>query len=86
MTFETAIGFLRSAALGGKTDNLESPSSCIVMGKPFAGGTGSFKVMQKLVMDTVKEEKLTGKMALFDFEEEEDDEVKEEDESEEDEE
>ena len=49
MTFETAVGFLRSATLGGKTDYLSSPSSCIVLGKPFAGGTGTFQVMQNLL-------------------------------------
>lgn len=49
MTFETAIGFLRSATLAGKSDNLSSPSSCIVIGKPFQGGTGTFKVMQDLL-------------------------------------
>jgi len=42
MTFETAMGFLRSATLGGKTDNLISPSACVVIGKPTKGGTGSF--------------------------------------------
>lgn len=55
MTFETAIGFLRSATLGGKSDSLNSPSSCIVIGKPFAGGTGTFKVMQNLMAKDVHE-------------------------------
>jgi len=54
MTFETAIGFLRSATLGGKSDSLDSPSSCVVIGKPFSCGTGSFKVMQDL-LSQVKE-------------------------------
>ena len=49
MTFETAIGFLRSATLSGKSDSLDSPSSCIVVGKPFCGGTGAFKVVQNLL-------------------------------------
>jgi len=48
MTFETAMGFLRSATLGGKTDNLCSPSACVVLGKPTRGGTGSFNLMQRL--------------------------------------
>merc|ERR1712066_642149 len=48
MTFETAIGFLRSATLGGKTDNLSSPSACVMVGKPTRGGTGSFSLMQRL--------------------------------------
>lgn len=48
MTFETAMGFLRSATLGGKTDHLDSPSACVVLGKPCKGGTGSFTLLQKL--------------------------------------
>ena len=56
MTFETAVGFLRSATLGGKSDNLDSPSSCIVMGKPFCGGTGTFQVRQNLLCN-VNEQK-----------------------------
>jgi len=48
MTFETAMGFLRSATLGGKTDNLSSPSACVVIGKPTKGGTGSFGLLQRL--------------------------------------
>ena len=54
MTFETAIGFLREATLGSKSDDLLSPSSCVVIGKPFSCGTGSFKVMQDL-LSQVKE-------------------------------
>ncbi|XP_059079806.1 DNA-directed RNA polymerase I subunit RPA1-like [Tigriopus californicus] len=54
MTFETAIGFLRHATLSGKTDTLDSPSSCIVVGKPCFGGTSSFKLVQNL-MAGVKE-------------------------------
>merc|ERR1719239_765677 len=48
MTFETAMGFLRQATLGGKTDSLTSPSACLVVGKPTRGGTGSFSLLQKL--------------------------------------
>ena len=48
------FGFLRSATLGGKSDSLDSPSSCVVIGKPFSCGTGSFKVMQDL-LSQVKE-------------------------------
>ena len=66
MTFETAIGFLRSATLGGKSDSLDSPSSCVVIGKPFSCGTGSFKVMQDL-LSQVKEH--TYSMLLFIFQE-----------------
>ena len=48
MTFETAMGFLRTATLGGRTDTLDSPSACVVLGKPVKGGTGAFTLMQKL--------------------------------------
>ena len=48
MTFETAIGFLRSATLGGKCDTLDSPSSRLVVGKPCHGGTGTFDVGSNL--------------------------------------
>ena len=55
MTFETAIGFLRSATLAGKCDSLDSPSSRLVIGKPCNGGTGSFGVMQKLICNNIRE-------------------------------
>merc|ERR1712058_97844 len=57
MTFETAIGFLRSATLAGKCDSLDSPSSRLVIGKPCNGGTGTFGVMQKLICNNIKEHK-----------------------------
>ena len=55
MTFETAIGFLRSATLAGKCDTLDSPSSRLVIGKPCNGGTGSFNVMQQLICNKIKD-------------------------------
>ena len=61
MTFETAVGFLRNATLGGKTDSLYSPSSCVVMGKPWIGGTASFRVVQNLLASGgIKERKSSG--------------------------
>ncbi len=53
MTFETAIAFLRAAALGGKRDTLQSPSARIVVGKPCGGGTGSFKLVHDLQANAV---------------------------------
>ena len=47
MTFETAMGFLRSATLGVKTDFLSSPSACVVLDKPTKGGTGAFGILHK---------------------------------------
>jgi hypothetical protein len=35
------MGFLRQAALGGKTDNLNSPSACLITGK-VTKGTGTY--------------------------------------------
>ena len=58
MTFETAIGFLRSATLAGKCDTLDSPSSRLVIGKPCNGGTGTFKVMQKLLSNSIQDRNL----------------------------
>jgi DNA-directed RNA polymerase I subunit RPA1 len=49
MTFETAIGFLRSATLAGKCDTLDSPSARLVVGKPCFGGTGTFKMRHRLL-------------------------------------
>ena len=48
MTFETSMQFLTSAALCGDTDWMQSPSACIVMGKPVNCGTGSFELLQPL--------------------------------------
>jgi DNA-directed RNA polymerase I subunit RPA1 len=48
MTFETAMGFLRSATLSARADNLSSPSACIVLGKTTKGGTGSVSLRQKV--------------------------------------
>lgn len=49
MTFETTLGFLRTAALAGDYDELKSPSSRIVMGLPVQLGTGSFELRQPLL-------------------------------------
>ena len=48
ISFETSMHFLREAALMGDTDSLQSPSSCIVMGKPVNCGTGAFALMTPL--------------------------------------
>jgi len=48
MSFETTMHFLRSAAMSGEVDYLQSPSSRIVLGKPVYGGTGSFDILQPL--------------------------------------
>ena len=40
MSFETAMTFVRDAALRGEEDTLESPSSRIIVGRPVGTGTG----------------------------------------------
>jgi DNA-directed RNA polymerase I subunit RPA1 len=45
MSFETTCTFLTKAAQAGATDNLDSPSSRIVLGRPINAGTGAMDVM-----------------------------------------
>jgi len=48
MSFETTATFLEQATVAGDTDDMRSPSACIVLGKPVPTGTGCFDVMQPL--------------------------------------
>jgi len=48
MSFETTMSFLCDAALGGKFDSLQSPSSRIVLGLPVHVGTGAFEILHPL--------------------------------------
>ncbi|PGG97586.1 hypothetical protein AJ79_09149 [Helicocarpus griseus UAMH5409] len=45
MSFETTVGFLRDAVLERDFDNLDGPSSRIVMGRVGTVGTGAFDVL-----------------------------------------
>lgn len=45
MTFETTMNFLLDALISGEKDNLESPSSCLCVGKPVRIGTGCFEIL-----------------------------------------
>ena len=47
MSFETTMAFMKNAALFGSSDDLETPSSRIVMGLPTRIGTGMMKIIQK---------------------------------------
>lgn len=47
MSFESSLTFLRQATVGGKTDRLHNPSSCLMIGKPCETGTGSFELLHK---------------------------------------
>lgn len=48
MSFETTMSFLVKASLQGAYDNLQSPSSQIVAGKPISCGSGAFELLYKL--------------------------------------
>ncbi|XP_047107758.1 DNA-directed RNA polymerase I subunit RPA1 [Schistocerca piceifrons] len=48
MSFESSLNFIRHAALQGKRDELESPSSRIMVGRPCRSGTGAFSLLHKL--------------------------------------
>ena len=48
MSFETTVHFLKSATVLGDTDELRSPSACLVAGRVVHGGTGCFQLLQTL--------------------------------------
>ena len=48
MSYETTCQFLTKAVLDGDTEDLESPSARIVLGKLSNVGTGSFDIMSKM--------------------------------------
>ena len=47
MSFETTAQFLTQATLRGTSDQLKSPSSNIVVGRPIRHGTGAFTLLVK---------------------------------------
>lgn len=47
MSFESSLTFLKSAAIGGKHDQLDGPSSSLMVGKPCRTGTGCFTLFHK---------------------------------------
>jgi hypothetical protein len=51
------MGFLRQAALGGKTDNLNSPSACLITGK-VTKGTGTYYFFLPWKNEIFKQENL----------------------------
>lgn len=48
MSFESSLGFLKTAVLREKKDDLSSPSSRLMLGAPVKSGTGSFRLLQKI--------------------------------------
>ncbi|XP_055383331.1 DNA-directed RNA polymerase I subunit RPA1, partial [Condylostylus longicornis] len=49
MSFESSLKFLKDAAISGRTDELNSPSSRLMVGLPVKNGTGSFTLLNKYV-------------------------------------
>ncbi len=49
MSFETTMHFLRSTAIAGDTDLLQSPSARLVTGRVVNGGTGCFELLHPLI-------------------------------------
>lgn len=45
MSFETTMAFLKKASILGSSDNMNSPSANIVLGKPVKQGTGAFSLL-----------------------------------------
>lgn len=48
ISFESALQFLKSAVVQGRTDKINSPSSCLMLGHPCKTGTGSFGLINDL--------------------------------------
>lgn len=48
MSFEASLTFLRAATIRGRSDQLRSPSSCLMLGVPCHSGTGAFALRHKL--------------------------------------
>lgn len=48
ISFESALQFLKSAVVQGRKDNINSPSSCLMLGHPCKTGTGSFGLVNDL--------------------------------------
>ncbi|CAH2001255.1 unnamed protein product [Acanthoscelides obtectus] len=48
ISFESSLMFLKNATLRGKHDDLENPSSSLMLGKPCTIGTGSFRLIHKV--------------------------------------
>lgn len=48
VSFESALQFLKNAAVQAKIDNIDSPSACLIAGHPCKVGTGSFGLINDL--------------------------------------
>ncbi|ESO03447.1 hypothetical protein HELRODRAFT_112321 [Helobdella robusta] len=45
MSFESALNYLKKSIVDGSHENAESPSACLILGKPIKTGTGSFDLV-----------------------------------------
>lgn len=45
MSFESSVHFLRDATIGGRCENLDSPSARLMVGQPCKSGTGAFTLI-----------------------------------------
>lgn len=45
MSFESSLVFLKAAAIHGREDSLDSPSSRLIVGQPCKSGTGAFTLL-----------------------------------------
>lgn len=48
ISFESSLGFLKTATLQGKKDDILSPSSRLMLGQPCKSGTGAFSILPSL--------------------------------------
>lgn len=48
ISFESALTFFKQAVIQGRTDSINSPSSCLMVGHPCKTGTGSFGLVNDL--------------------------------------
>lgn len=48
LSFESALQFLKVATVQGRSDDIDSPSSCLMMGMPCKSGTGAFSLVNNL--------------------------------------
>ncbi|XP_057669657.1 DNA-directed RNA polymerase I subunit RPA1 [Diorhabda carinulata] len=47
MSFESSLVFLKNAVIRGRQDDIQNPSSSLMLGKPCNTGTGSFTLLHK---------------------------------------
>lgn len=51
MSFESSLKFLQDATISGRKENLESPSSRLMIGQPCKSGTGAFSLLNPTIVE-----------------------------------